>query len=78
MTLLTIPIRHTRAKWLRVLLLLAVFALGVASMTGLRQISTLIGDSFEKKLVSYGANILVTPKRETLTVSYGGYALGDV
>lgn len=47
-------------------------------MTGLREVSTLVGDSFEKKLVSYGANILVTPKRETLKVSYGGYTLGDV
>ena len=78
MTLFTIPLRYARAKWLRTVLLVAVFALGIASMTGLHQVSTLIGDSFEKKLVSYGANILVTPKRETLTVSYGGYTLGDV
>ena len=47
-------------------------------MTALWQVSTLIGDSFERKLVSFGANILVTPKRELLKVSYGGYALGDV
>ncbi len=78
MMLLTIPLRYARVKWLRTLLLVAVFALGVASMTGLYQVSTLIGDSFEKKLISYGANILVTPKRDTLKVSYGGYTLGDV
>ena len=78
MNLFTIPLRYARAKWLRTVLLVAVFALGVASMTGLREVSTLVGDSFEKKLVSYGANILVTPKRETLKVSYGGYTLGDV
>ena len=70
--------RYVRAKWLRTGLLTAVFTLGIASMTGLWQVSTLIGDSFEKKLVSYGANILVTPKRDTLKVSYGGYTLGDV
>lgn len=78
MNLLTIPMRYTRVKWPRTLLLLTVFTLGVASMTGLRQVSALIGDSFEKKLISYGANILITPKRETITVSYGGYTLGDV
>lgn len=78
MNLLTIPARTVRVKWLRTLLLTAVFALGVTSMTGLRLVSDLIGESFEKKLVSYGANILVTPKRETLKVSYGGYTLGDV
>lgn len=78
MTLLTIPMRYARAKWLRTGLLTAVFALGIASMTGLWQVSALVGESFERKLVSYGANILVTPKRETLTISYGGYSLGDV
>ena len=78
MTLLTIPLRCARAKWLRTLLLAAVFTLGVASMTGLRQVSAVIGDSFEKKLVSYGANILVMPEQKTLKISYGGYALGDV
>ncbi|MCL1940048.1 MAG: FtsX-like permease family protein [Desulfovibrionaceae bacterium] len=78
MTLLTLPLRYARAKWLRTGLLTAVFTLGVASMTGLWQVSALIGDSFERKLISYGANILVTPKRDTLQVSYGGYSLGDV
>ena len=78
MNLFTIPMRYTRAKWVRTLLLVAVFTLGVASMTGLHLVSAQIGDSFEKKLVSYGANILITPKRETLKVSYGGYTLGDV
>ncbi len=78
MTLFTIPLRCARAKWLRTLLLAAVFTLGVASMTGLRQVSAVIGDSFEKKLVSYGANILVMPEQKTLKISYGGYALGDV
>ncbi|WP_051258208.1 hypothetical protein [Desulfovibrio cuneatus] len=78
MNLLTLPVRYARAKWLRTLLLVAIFALGVASMTGLHQVSQAVGESLEKKLLSYGANILVTPKREVLTVSYGGYTLGDV
>ena len=78
MTLFTIPLRHARAKWLYTLLLTAVFALGVASMAGLHQVSALISEGFEKKLISYGANILITPKHESLTISYGGYALGDV
>ena len=78
MTLLTLPLRYARAKWLRTGLLFAVFTLGVASMTGIWQVSILIGDSFERKLISYGANVLITPKRDTLHVSYGGYSLGDV
>jgi putative ABC transport system permease protein len=78
MTLFTIPLRYIRAKWLRTGLLIAVFALGIVSMTGLWQVSALVGESFERKLINYGANILVTPRRDTLTVSYGGYSLGDV
>jgi putative ABC transport system permease protein len=77
-TLFTIPLRYTRAKWPRSFLLAAVFTLGLASMTGLHQVSALIAESFEKKLVSYGANILITPRQETLKISYGGYSLGDV
>ncbi|MDR2800292.1 MAG: FtsX-like permease family protein [Desulfovibrio sp.] len=78
MTLFTISLRYTRAKWARTFLLAAVFTLGLASMTGLHQVSALIAESFEKKLVSYGANILITPRQETLKISYGGYFLGDV
>ena len=78
MTIFTLPIRHIKAKWLRAALLVAIFTIGLASMSGLYQVSTLIADSMEKKLVSFGANILVTPKHETLKISYGGYSLGNV
>jgi putative ABC transport system permease protein len=67
-----------KAKWLRSLLLAAIFTLGLASMSGLYQVSTLIAEIMEKKLLSFGANILVTPRQETLRISYGGYFLGDV
>ncbi len=78
MNLFTIPWRHIREKWLRSIMLIAVFTLGVASMVGLYQLSGLIAENFEKKLVRYGANILVTPKQEALKISYGGFTLGDV
>jgi putative ABC transport system permease protein len=47
-------------------------------MSGLYQVSSLVADNLEKKLISFGANILVTPRAETLRISYGGYALGGV
>ncbi len=78
MNLLTLPLRHAGTRPLRVVLLVAVFTLGIAAMTALHQVSELVGETIEKKLLSFGANILVTPKRETLKVSYGGYTLGDV
>ncbi|MDR1945826.1 MAG: ABC transporter permease [Desulfovibrio sp.] len=78
MNILTLPARHIKAKWMRSLLPASVFTLGLAAMSGLYEVSTLVADNFEKKLISYGANILITPRRETLKISYGGYSLGDV
>lgn len=78
MNILTIPLRNGRRKWLRTLLLLAVFALGVTSIVALTHVSAVVGDSLEKKLTAYGANILVSPRAETLTVSYGGFSMGDM
>lgn len=78
MNILSLPLRHLRARWPRAFLLAAVFTLGLASMSGLYHVSTLVADSMEKKLLSYGANILISPRQETLRISYGGYSLGDV
>lgn len=78
MNILTIALRNARKKWPRTLLLLLVFSLGVVSIVALSFVSRVVGEGLEKKLVSYGANILVSPKSEKLTVSYGGFAMGDM
>ena len=78
MNIFTMPLRHIRVKWLRTLLLAAVFTFGLASMSALHQVSGLIADNMERKLISFGANILITPRQETLKISYGGYTLGDM
>ncbi|OGR36351.1 MAG: hypothetical protein A2051_03050 [Desulfovibrionales bacterium GWA2_65_9] len=78
MNILTIALRNARKKWVRTLLLLLVFTLGVVSIVSLNFVSRVVGEGLEKKLVSFGANILVSPRSEKLTVSYGGFALGDM
>ncbi|MDR3044241.1 MAG: ABC transporter permease [Desulfovibrio sp.] len=78
MNILTIPLRCARKKWLRTLSLFCIFTLGVASIVALREVSAVVGESLERKLTSFGANIMVAPARETLTVSYGGLPLGDL
>jgi putative ABC transport system permease protein len=78
MNLLTIPLRCTRRKWPRTLLLTLVFALGATSMVALWHVSRVVGESLERKLTAFGANILVSPKAETLAVSYGGVSLGNL
>ncbi|MDP3427125.1 MAG: FtsX-like permease family protein [Humidesulfovibrio sp.] len=78
MNILTIALRNSRKKWVRTLLLLLVFTLGVVSIVSLNFVSRVVGEGLEKKLVSFGANILISPRSEKLTVSYGGFALGDM
>lgn len=78
MNILTIPLRNTRRKWIKTLLLLVVFTLGVTSIVSLNYVSSQVGESLEKKLTAFGANILVMPKSEKLTVSYGGFSMGDM
>ena len=78
MNILTIPLRTMRKKWLKTLLLLLVFTLSVVSIVSLNYVSRVVGESLEKKLNAFGANILVMPGSEKLTVSYGGFSLGDM
>ena len=78
MNILTIPLRNTRKKWLKTLLLLSVFSIGVVSIISINYVSSVVGHSLEEKLSAYGANILISPHKESLSVSYGGFSLGDM
>ncbi len=78
MNLLTIPLRNIRRRPSRTLLLLLVFILGVMSIVALYQVSLVVGESLEKKLSAYGANIVISPGVEKLSVSYGGFHMGDM
>ncbi len=78
MNIITIPSRNLRRKPMRALLMIAVFSIGIASVVALSYLSEAVGESLEKKLTAFGANILISPKTETLAVGYGGMNLGDV
>lgn len=78
MSIITIPLRNLRRKPLRTAMMVLVFAAGVAAVTALAHLSTRVGESLEAKMTAFGANILITPKRESLHVGYGGMQLGDV
>ena len=77
MNIITIPLRCLRQKWGRSAALLSVFLLGVVAITALNNVSSSVAEGFEKKLSAFGANIAITPKRETLQISYGGIPLGN-
>lgn len=78
MNLLTIPLRNTRRKPLRTLLLVAVFAVGVSAVVALHYVAEAVGESFERKLARYGANIVAFPAADTLALGYGGVQLGSL
>ncbi len=78
MNLMTIPLRNIRRKPSKTLLLLLVFSLGVMSIVALFQVSRVVGHSLEKKLTAFGANIIISPVTEKLSVSYGGFHMGDM
>lgn len=78
MNILTIPFGNIRRKLSKTLLLVLVFSLGVMSIITLHQVSMVVGESLEKKLSAYGANIIVSPRTESLSVSYGGFHMGDM
>lgn len=78
MNLFTIPLKNMRRKPTRSLLLLFVFALGVMSIIALYQVSLVVGHSLEKKLIAFGANIVIKPSSEKLRLSYGGFQMGDM
>jgi len=78
MNILTIPLRNIRRKPSKALLLLLVFSLGVMSIVALYQVSLVVGYSLEKKLTAFGANIVISPITKKLSVSYGGFHMGDM
>ena len=78
MNILTIPARNIRRKPAKTLLLLLVFTLGVMSIVTLYQVSLVVGHNFEKKLTAFGANIVISPVRETLNIGYGGFQMGEM
>uniref|UniRef100_A0A7C4AGU8 ABC transporter permease n=1 Tax=Fundidesulfovibrio putealis TaxID=270496 RepID=A0A7C4AGU8_9BACT len=78
MNLITLPVRTLRRKLMRTLLLTVVFAAGICSVVALNYVSKAVGDSMEKKLTAYGANIMLKPVVDTLAVGYGGFSLGSV
>jgi len=78
MNIFTIPLSNIKRKPTKTILLVLVFCLGVMSIVALHQVSLVVGESLEKKLSSYGANIIVSPRTESLSVSYGGFQMGDM
>lgn len=78
MTLQLIAIRNLVRRKGKAAFVLAGLVIGVATVIAVISFTEAMSRDVTHKLEKYGANILIVPKSESLTLSYGGLSLGGV
>lgn len=78
MKLESIAINNLRRRKSRMAFLVLGLLIGVATVVTLVSLSTALTADIQHKMENYGANILITPQSDSLSLSYGGIALGGV
>ncbi|HAD04883.1 MAG: ABC transporter permease [Desulfuromonadales bacterium GWD2_61_12] len=78
MNLGTIAFNNLWRRKARMVFLLAGLLLGVATVVTLLALTRSLTAEIEHKLDSFGANIVITPRSEELSLTYGGIVLGGV
>lgn len=77
MRLIDVTLRNLRRRKGRKLLLLLGLTIGVATVVALMAITTTMQADVSNKLDEYGANILIVPKANDLSLSYGGVTVAS-
>ncbi len=77
MRLTDVIFRNLRRRVGRKLLLVAGLAIGVATVVALMAITNTMQADVANKLDEYGANILIVPKANDLSLSYGGVTVAS-
>jgi putative ABC transport system permease protein len=77
MRLVDVVFRNLRRRVGRKLLLVAGLAIGVATVVALMAITSTMQADVANKLDEYGANILIVPKANDLSLSYGGVTVAS-
>ncbi|PLX95618.1 MAG: ABC transporter permease [Desulfuromonas sp.] len=78
MTLESIVLNNLRRRKGRMVFLVAGLLIGVATVVTLISLSNALTADVQHKMEHYGANILITPRSDDLSLSYGGITLGGV
>lgn len=78
MTLKNIALGNLRRRKSKAAFILAGLLIGVSTVVALLSLSSAMRNDINHKLEMYGANILIVPKTENLSLSYGGLSLGGV
>jgi putative ABC transport system permease protein len=77
MRLIDVTLRNLRRRKGRKLLLVLGLTIGVATVVALMAITTTMQADVSNKLDEYGANILIVPKANDLSLSYGGVTVAS-
>ncbi len=78
MTLKDISIKNLLRRKGKALFVLAGLVIGVSTVVGIISFVEAMTFDINHKLEKFGANILIVPRTENLTLSYGGLSLGGV
>src|SRR5450756_2731896 len=78
MRLHTVALSNLRRRKTRAAFLVAGLLVGIATVVTLLTLSTALTVQAQNNLESYGANIVVQPKVDRLSLGYGGLSLGGV
>ncbi|HSM90719.1 MAG TPA: FtsX-like permease family protein [Desulfobacterales bacterium] len=78
MTLKLISIRNLMRRKGKAAFILAGLVIGVATVVGIISFVDATTHDIAHKLEQYGANILVVPRTENLSLTYGGMSMGGV
>lgn len=78
MTLTDIAIQNLRRRKGKTAFLLLTFILVIGITVTLNTLAKSMQDDLQKSLIQYGANVVITPKSEHFTLSYGGLSVPGV
>ena len=78
MNLKLITFRNLMRRKGKAAFVIAGLVIGVSTVVGIISYVEAMTNDINHKLEKYGANILIVPKTENLTLTYGGLSLGGV
>ena len=78
MNLRDIALRNLRRRKAKAAFVLAGLLIAVSTAVALLGLIEAMNRDIQQKLEEYGANILILPKTENLSLTYGGLSLGGV
>ncbi|MFH1481344.1 MAG: ABC transporter permease [Pseudomonadota bacterium] len=78
MKLIDISLRHLKRRKTKAFFIFVGLLVGVSAVVSFVSLVRALTHDINHKLDKYGANILIVPKTESLSLSYGGLSLGGV